>query len=253
MSTFRPRTVHCPSCAAPFPVTILKGLHITRLPEVRQTILDGSFHRVACPGCNAGLRLEEPGVVYTDFERGHYVVVETVQPRRDLQTTLQSHVEVFEEGFVRAPEVARSLGRSLTHRLVFGLGALREKLRLWDAGLDDRVVEAVKLDLLGPEAGRGDELLRFSALLAPGCLMFARLVRPEGRAPMLPDGSVAVPEDALTGHVTAPITLFERRAERPEGIAADYPWLLDPWLVDAHDGHPDRVGRTPEGGHRAAR
>ena len=32
-------------------------------------------------------------------------------------------------------------------RLVFGQWALREKLLLWDAGIDDAVVEVVKLDL----------------------------------------------------------------------------------------------------------
>src|SRR4029079_15944705 len=36
----------------------------------------------------------------------------------------------------------------MTRRLIFGLAALREKLITFDAGLDDRVVELLKIQLL---------------------------------------------------------------------------------------------------------
>lgn len=251
MSTFRSRQLVCPTCATSFPITILKGIHITRLPEVRGAILDGTFHAFACPGCGMRLRVEEPGVVYTDFERGHYVVVEA-RGASGIPERARAHVQEFEDAFVHAPEIARELGRALVHRLVFGLGALREKLMLWDAGLDDRVVEAIKLDLLGPAATPRDELLRYSATLAPGYLTFVRIaVDPSSRT--LDDGSVAIGREEIVGYLTAPRELVEQRVAAADRIAADYPWLADPWIVDAHDGHPDRLAAPPDASQRDPR
>jgi len=47
-----------------------------------------------------------------------------------------------------APPMVREWGKGLELRAVFGLAALREKVLLSDAGIDDAWVEALKLDLM---------------------------------------------------------------------------------------------------------
>lgn len=122
-------------------------------------------------------------------------------------------------------------------RLVFGFAALREKLVLWDAGLDDRIVEAVKGDLLRQEGeSPRDLVLRISAVLDGKHLLFGMFE------------AVAPPEDLPAGtpwvlqrpqpidFVTAPAALYAARIAEPSAIARDYPWLDDDWFVDIHDG-----------------
>gem|GEM_PF-4635118 len=54
---------------------------------------------------------------------------------------------------VAAPQMVRDLADNFAVRLVFGFDALAEKLRAWDAGLDDRVVEALKLRVARAQLG----------------------------------------------------------------------------------------------------
>src|SRR5262249_22561095 len=128
-------------------------------------------------------------------------------------------------------------GNRFKRRLVFGFRALREKLVLWDAGLDDRVVEAVKGDLLreDDQAPR-DVVLRIARVLDGGHLLFALYepVRPpEGLAPEEP--WVCKPP-APHDFMTAPAAMYAARAAEPSRIERDYPWLHDDWLIDLHDG-----------------
>ena len=50
MSTFYRHTLDCPACGVATEVNLAKGLHITRLPEVRAEILAGTFQVFDCPG-----------------------------------------------------------------------------------------------------------------------------------------------------------------------------------------------------------
>lgn len=47
-----------------------------------------------------------------------------------------------------APIVQQEMAPRMKQRVIFGLAALREKIVCFDAGVDDRLVEALKLQLL---------------------------------------------------------------------------------------------------------
>src|SRR5207237_105592 len=55
--------------------------------------------------------------------------------------------KVFAEAFAGAPEPMRDFATGFRVRAVFGGPALADKLHVWDAGLDDAVVELLKLEL----------------------------------------------------------------------------------------------------------
>jgi hypothetical protein len=147
MSTWQARTITC-TCGGTIHTRLADGLHITRMPAVRKQILEGSFHRVTCPKCGLISRIEKK-LLYTDFASYHWIGVcpRAWTPRWSiLEHSLQTE---FERVICRAaPPAVQALGPRFKVRLVFGYDQLAEKLHIFDAGLDDRIVERVKRRVL---------------------------------------------------------------------------------------------------------
>ena len=147
MSTFAAGEVECPACQTRFEVQLATSINVTRSPEHGVAIRDGSFHMWRCPAC--GERFEAIGAfVYLDFDER---VMIGVHPAGDLHAWREREKEV-EAAF--AAEIVAGAGSPLPRladgfvvRTVFGLPWLREKLVALDAGLDDAVVELVKIRL----------------------------------------------------------------------------------------------------------
>lgn len=148
MSTWVERGVHCPKCSRRFMMRLADGLHISRLPEVRRRVREGTFHQAACPSCGA-LVTAQVQTVYTDFERRHWLHVD-LPSERSRWPELEAKALGGFDGAVRlgAPPMVRVLADSFRVRLVFGYPALREKILLWDADMDDGLVECLKLELI---------------------------------------------------------------------------------------------------------
>jgi len=235
VSTFRRYEATCPACEHRWTVDIARGLHITRLPQIREQLLTGRFQVYECPSCNSPTVFEAT-VVYTDFERHEYIACETAASA-SWQAAIARHQTVFRDCFEHGPPIAQELGKTFKRRLVYGFRALREKIVLWDAGLDDRVVEAVKGDLLKKEGkAPRDVVLRISRVLDGGHLLFS-VHDPIRRPDDVPPGAplvMALPP--ARDFLTAPAAMYRSRAAGPSGISRDYPWLGDEWFVDVHDG-----------------
>lgn len=229
----------CSACGHAFPVELVSVVQMTRMPEARQQILDGTFQAFSCPSCGQATAIES-SLVYTDLARGQYVAVESAAGL-SWQAAEMRHQAVFDECFVNAPSIARELGRGVRKRVVFGFRALREKLVLWDAELDDYVIEAVKGDL-ARELGLApsEPLLRLARVLPGGHLLFARFPASQPAGPESQPGAGDEPMRMVLppaqGYETAPREHYQRRRDRRGQIAADYPWLHQDWLVDIHDG-----------------
>jgi hypothetical protein len=149
MSFFVHAKVACSACAHVYDADIAESLHISTRPDVREDILAGRFHRFRCPVCAAWTIIEKL-LAYTDFERHHWF---TVVPTVELPFLAQWRE--FAESTFRATMIERcpalvreEMAPRMLERLVFGLAALRDKLIALDHGLDDRVLEILKLELL---------------------------------------------------------------------------------------------------------
>jgi hypothetical protein len=235
VSTFRRYEATCPACGHGWTVEIARGLHIKRLPHLREQLLSGRFQVHRCPRCTSPTVFEAT-VVYTDFERHEYIACETAASA-SWQAAIARHQTVFRDCFECGPPIAQEMGKAFKRRLVYGFRALREKIVLWDAGLDDRVVEAVKGDLLADEGHAPREVvLRISRVLDGGHLLFSvhePIRRPDDVPPGMP---LVMPLPPAHDFLTAPAAKYRLRAADPTGIARDYPWLGDDWFVDVHDG-----------------
>jgi hypothetical protein len=221
-------------CGHGFRIELASGIHATRLPAARQEIVDGSFQVVACQRCEHRMMVEG-SMIYTDFERHQYVAVECLVGMT-ADEALHRHQTIFAQSFEHGPPIAQDMGKGFRRRLVFGLPALREKLLIWDAGLDDHVVEAVKGDVLARQGLSPQEAeLRVAGVLEGGHIVLARWdPRPQPvRAPGQP---VCVPATEPRDFDTVPAPGYAERARDRDRIARDYPWLGDDWLVDISQG-----------------
>lgn len=147
MSTFVPSTIIC-RCGEHYVADVANGLHISLRPDVRQQILDGTFHRFHCPNCGLTTQIEVL-LSFTDFPKRQWF---TIAPTTGLPWR-RRYLEIAEQGFQstmvnNAPALVVGWSSEMTRRLMFGLAALREKLITFDAGLDDRVIELLKIQLI---------------------------------------------------------------------------------------------------------
>lgn len=211
MSTFRPMDVPCPGCGFALPTMVLRSVRVRLLPAVREDVLAGRHGRMTCPVCGTAIQVEVP-CVYLDTIRRQYFGVALPSEEADVAAVRARHVAAYDQAITDSPPPARRIGHGMHHRLVFGAAALREKLLLADAGVDDRCVEAAKLRLmaeLGVEPAT--QRWRAEAVLDGGHLM-CRLA--DGGIELLPAGQLPSPDEV-------------------EGLA---PLLTDGWLVDASVG-----------------
>jgi hypothetical protein len=149
MSKFEPARLSC-VCGTEFEVMAADSLHITNLPEVRAKIVDGGFHVFGCPSCGARVQLDKL-LAYTDFDRWEWF---TVFPETAL-ADWRGAVAFAEASFHttvedRSAPLVKTWAPKLRARMraIFGVQALREKLLVLDAGLDDRTIEALKLQII---------------------------------------------------------------------------------------------------------
>lgn len=148
MSIFIPVTARCRTCGTEVHTDLAASVNADRRPDLRAAILDGSFQAMTCPGCSTPVRLPAH-LTYIDIGRGQWILVEDVSQFpywRRIEAEAQG---LYDQAFGgKAPPVAQQIGREITPRLVFGWTALKEKLIAQAAGLDDVVLELLKISIL---------------------------------------------------------------------------------------------------------
>jgi len=213
MSTYRFVHVICPGCDIPLPTPVLRSIRARRLVAVREDILAGRHGRLRCPVCGTVIQVETESV-YLDTLRRQFVGVALPRDAARPAVARARFADAYHQAIEGGPPPAQEVGLGVVHRVVFGVSGLREKLLLWDAGLDDRSVEAGKLRLirelaLDPSsvAAMG-EPWRVDSILDGGHLLCRRA---DGAIELLPAGYCPPAEEA----------------------SREAPWLTDDWLVDA--------------------
>lgn len=220
MSTWDSRAFTCPDCETRGAITLARGVHGSRVPAVRRDVLARAFHRATCAGCGATIEVRRT-LLYTDLERGHWVLV--AAPRElarwpELEVELRAGVE---RGFgLGSPLAATTAPRRV--RLVIGYEGLREKLVLWQAGLDDALVECMKVRLVASEP----------ALAAPGSLLTVDAIGDgdELTVAWWPDATAAAP----TRRVVLPGAWLVEADRDRDALRARFPELFAGGFVSIH-------------------
>lgn len=152
MSIFRTVTLECPACATPISFDLVISVSADRRPDLRAAILDGSFQRLACPGCGTAVRAD-PEFTYMDIARKQYLGVWPADKRGAWHEWAAKTRQVFDDmlGANATPE-AKRVGGQVDLRTVFGWPALVEKILARGAGIDDRTLEVAKLAVMRTSA-----------------------------------------------------------------------------------------------------
>jgi len=242
MSQFTYREVSCGHCQSPFRAHIPLSLQVRRMPEVRQAAVDGTLNRVVCPNCGKPSAIEL-SLMYVDIDRQQVIAVlpsDAMAFARDATARIDA-LMAYNLDLAAAPMIRSMV---FLRRVVFGLDALTELLRIRDADLDDFVIAAIKLKLCRAPSPEGLKRRRFIAC-TDDALVFRRT---DASAP---DGTVVLFDERV------PIGDYWRMKAAGVGdrLAATLPpncsdvaAALIPQRELAFDGAPS-VGCSPAAAH----
>ncbi len=148
MSVYQDRVLTCPHCGQETVRSVAVSLNGSRAARQRAQILDGTFQRFTCTRCDATYRADGP-LIYIDFDAKLWIGVYPTPAESRWWEYEREPEHTFERNMLEhCPPVVRSWAPGFSIRTVFGIDRLREKLVAHAAGIDDRVLEAYKLDLL---------------------------------------------------------------------------------------------------------
>lgn len=188
--------MRCPSCGAPHEAKLVQSINARDEPAVLERLLAGELNTLACD-CGRVTRLEAT-LLFHDPGADYFC-----QACPGGEAAMAAGARAF----------ATIGASSSTLRLVPSHDALLEKVKLQRAGLDDAVIEILKVLLL---ASRGDDLDRV--------LLFSSVDRDSGRLSwVLPDQqrSIASPLDGYT-------KLAATRPPSPDGeLRIDRAWAVE--------------------------
>jgi hypothetical protein len=147
MSTLYHTAITCPACGVSQQVEIADSLNANRMPQCRDWVLERALFRATC-ACGEALVVLHP-LLYVDFDRGLWIQV-AMEPDRPNFAALEAlALDAFRQAFDPTSFPALSAFSAMVRpRVVFGYEELREKVVAADAGLDDALVEALKLEIL---------------------------------------------------------------------------------------------------------
>lgn len=155
MSMMRSISVSCPACNETVEAEIFESINADRRSDLREDILEGRLQMVTCPSCAAEFRLD-PVFNYLDVGRREWISVQPPERILDWVNEQTRAQEIFDQAYgSKAPGSARTIGDTLSVRLVFGWPALREKLITGENGLSDVPLELTKLALIQSGSSRG--------------------------------------------------------------------------------------------------
>jgi len=177
----KPRTtkLECPSCGAAGEKEMQKRMCVSQQPALKEGVLSGAYFQWECPGCEKRFFFEDV-FLYNDDENMFmvYLVPGFGEPAHEVPTILKTRDE-YDTG-------------NSTLRITASYIDFVEKIRVLQAGLDDRVIEAMKViysQAYHQTHGENIYNMIFEQTADDGTLVFAVFLENE-------DFAVDIPADA---------------------------------------------------------
>ncbi len=134
----------CPNCGKAFEVEAVAAINTERDPELKERLLSGELFLRECPHCGARTLAKFPLLYHDPAEK---LMIWLSDGSADTEARMQAAVTGNDfEGY--------------TGRIVDTPGALIEKVKIFDAGLDDITLEMAKF-VTRQELGKDADLLFF--------------------------------------------------------------------------------------------
>jgi hypothetical protein len=130
MSIQQQANVTCPVCRCASPFTIWQSVNTTENPEMKEAFMSGAAFRFRCPKCGTETPVFYPCLYHQMAEQ---IMIYLVPEDRVSQTKA-----IFDKGKTDPKN------HHYIYRIVTTANDLIEKIRIFDAGRDDRTVEVYK-------------------------------------------------------------------------------------------------------------
>lgn len=156
MSTTLKKEIACPHCGETDILTIVSGINCRENPEYKSKILDETFFDWTCKHCGYYAQMSYP-MVYHDPREGYMIALYRTNTKGN------------------KVEAGASIS-NLVKRRVKNLAELKEKIMIFDAGLDDVAIELNKnalCSIIRKSYGTGKIKAYFSRICPDGSIEFA--------------------------------------------------------------------------------
>lgn len=134
----------CRNCGASTQITVYPSINISENPELKARVMDGSLFVWECPVCHSR-NLIKYSTLYHDPDSKLMIWLSDGNAAQE---------EALQKTFLQTEELT-----PYTARFVDDIGSLIEKVKIFDAGLDDCVIEMCKF-VTGMEMGK-DVVFKF--------------------------------------------------------------------------------------------
>ncbi len=130
MSNTEMKKISCPKCSYVNEMRVFKTINATSDPQFREDLLSGKLFNFQCLGCGYEAALKYP-VLYNDVRSRFMVYYIPDNDRAELTDP------ALEKEYDSLPDITRRLAESFN--------VMKEKIHIFECGLDDRAVELTKL------------------------------------------------------------------------------------------------------------
>lgn len=141
MSMEHTGTVTCPDCGTESDFIIWQSVNTQLDPDTKQKVLSGELFRFKCPKCGSEHNIVYP-MLYHQME--DQIMIHLVTSDEDVAEATDSFDKISSGTMLPGANLPDF---DYTFRIVGSQNELREKIYIFDQGLDDRVIEMVKLCL----------------------------------------------------------------------------------------------------------
>ena len=138
MSQLKAYPIHCPKCRHELTVQLYESINVKTSPELKTLLMSNQVNVVECTQCKVSFRVEKP-LLYHDPARKLMIYLIPMSEdviedgERQFAESLTRLNGILPEG-LDAPDVC----------LVFSRTELVERVFLFDAGLNERIIEYIK-------------------------------------------------------------------------------------------------------------
>ena len=155
MSICKKEEVQCPVCGTTGEFEMWTSLNTQLNPEKKEQLLSGALFQYICPHCGKSFNIDYP-MLYHQME--DQIMIYYVVQEEDIQMVEEQFRGEFGDVETEITKVLKDDMNSYLYRIVGSQRELMEKIRIFDAGKDDRIVELVKRIISDSVADKNPEL-----------------------------------------------------------------------------------------------
>ncbi len=139
MSMERVVKVTCPECGTEGDFVLWQSVNTQLDPETKQKVLNGELFQFTCPKCGIVTNVSYD-LVYHQME--DQLMIQVASTDEEARVATESFNNFLDDSFMPGFSLSE---QNYHFRIVRNLNQLREKIYIFDQGLDDRIVEILKV------------------------------------------------------------------------------------------------------------